>query len=143
VKAITSGQYNLVVVNFANADMVGHTGNLPAAIKACEVLDGCLKNIIEHTLSQGGVAVITADHGNAEEMVNLQTGAIDKEHSINPVPCIIVGKEFQGRAGAGGDPPEGDLSLLPPVGVLSDVAPTVLALMGLPQPPEMTGTPLI
>lgn len=143
VKAITSGEYQLVVINYANADMVGHTGDLAAAIKACETLDTCLKNVVEHTLSQGGVAVITADHGNVEEMVNLQTGAIDKEHSINPVPFIIVGKEFQGRAGAGGDPPEGDLSLLPPVGVLSDVAPTVLSLMGLPQPPEMTGTPLI
>ncbi|MDO8625948.1 MAG: 2,3-bisphosphoglycerate-independent phosphoglycerate mutase [Candidatus Magasanikbacteria bacterium] len=142
-KAIDSGVYNLVVINFANADMVSHTGDLAATIKACEAVDQCLRDVIDHTLAQGGAAVITADHGNAEEIINLQTGEIDKEHSTNAVPFIIVSKEFQGMAGPNGDAPEGDLSLLPPAGVLADVAPTVLALMGCNKPSEMTGTPLI
>lgn len=143
VKAIDSGKYDLVVINFANADMVGHTGNLEATVKACEVLDECFGEVVKHTLSQKGVVVMTADHGNAEELLNLQTGQMDKEHSVNPVPCLIIGNDFLGQAGPGGDPPEGDLSLMAPVGVLSDVAPTVLKLMGLEPPPDMTGVPLI
>lgn len=143
IKAIDSGKYDLVVINYANADMVGHTGNLEATIAGCEAADKCLGEVVNHTLAAGGVTLMTADHGNAEEVLNLQTGEMDKEHSTNPVPFIIIGKDFQGQAGPGGDPPEGDLSLLPPVGILADVAPTVLKLMGVDQPPEMTGTPLI
>jgi len=86
---------------------------------------------------------MTADHGNAEETINLQTGEIDKEHTTNPVPLLIIGKDFQGQAGPAGDPPEGDLSLMHPVGVLADIAPTVLKLMGVEKPAEMTGVPLI
>lgn len=141
-KAIDSAKYDFVVLNFANADMVAHTGDLPAGMKACEVTDKCLGEIVDHTLAQNGVVVVTADHGNAEEMTNLQTGAIDKEHSTNPVPLIIIGKDFMGQAGPAGDAPEGDLSLMQPVGVLADVAPTVLKLMGLPQPEDMTGQAL-
>ncbi|MBI5729487.1 MAG: 2,3-bisphosphoglycerate-independent phosphoglycerate mutase [Candidatus Magasanikbacteria bacterium] len=143
VKAIDSGKYDLVVINFANADMVGHTGDRAATIAGVEAADQSLGEIVKHTLANDGVVVMTADHGNAEEVINLQTGEIDKEHSTNPVPMIIIGKDFAGQAGPGGDPPEGDLSLLPPVGVLADVAPTVLKLMGVDLPPEMTGTPLI
>ena len=143
VKAIDSGKYDLVALNFANPDMVGHTGDLPATIKGCEAADKALGEVVEHTLAQGGVVVVTADHGNAEEVMNLQTGEIDKEHSTNPVPLLVIGKDFQGQAGPAGDPPEGDLSLLHPVAVLADVAPTVLKLMGIEQPTEMTGTPLI
>ena len=86
---------------------------------------------------------MTADHGNGEEVTNLQTGEKDKEHSTNPVPFLIVAKEFQGQAGPAGDPPNGDLSLMAPVGMLADVAPTVLSLLGIPIPPEMSGRPLI
>jgi 2,3-bisphosphoglycerate-independent phosphoglycerate mutase len=143
IKRIDSGQYDLVVLNFANADMVGHTGNLPAAIKGCEAIDKAFGLIVEHTLAKNGVVVMTADHGNAEEMVNFQTTQIDKEHSVSPVPLLIVGHDFEGQAGPGGDPLDGDLSLLPPTGVLADVAPTVLKLMGIEQPSEMTGQPLI
>ncbi len=143
IKAIDSGKYSFVVLNFANPDMVGHTGNLAATIKGCEAADKALGEVVQHTLAQGGVVVITADHGNAEEVINLQTGEIDKEHSTNPVPLLIIGKDFEGQAGLAGDPPEGDLSLMHPVGVLADVAPTVLNLMGIDQPPEMTGTPLV
>lgn len=143
VKAIDKGDYDLVVLNFANPDMVGHSGDVKATIKGCEAADKALGEVVEHTLAKGGVVVITADHGNAEEVMNLQTGEIDKEHSTNPVPLIIIGKDFQGQAGPAGDPPEGDLSLMHPVGVLADVAPTVLSLMGIEIPPEMTGSPLI
>jgi 2,3-bisphosphoglycerate-independent phosphoglycerate mutase len=143
IKAIDSGQYQFIVLNFANPDMVGHTGNLSATIKACEVVDKALGDIVTHTLAKNGVVVITADHGNAEEVVNLQTGAMDKEHSTNPVPLFIIGKEFMGQAGPSGDPIDGDLSLLPPVGVLADVAPTVLKLLGVDQPKEMGGQALI
>jgi len=143
VKAIDSGKYDLIALNFANPDMVGHTGNIAATIKGCEAADKALGEVVQHTLSQGGVVVITADHGNAEEVLNLQTGEIDKEHSTNPVPLLVIGKDFEGQAGPAGEPPEGDLSLMHPVGVLADVAPTVLNLMGIEQPPEMTGTPLV
>jgi len=143
VKAIDSDKYDWIAINFANADMVGHTGDLAATIKGCETIDKCLGDVVDHTLAKNGAVVITADHGNGEEVVNLQTGAIDKEHSNNPVPLIVVAKELMGQAGPAGDPPEGDLSLLPPIGVLADIAPTVLKLMGLEQPPEMTGQPLI
>ncbi len=143
VKAIDSGKYDLIVLNFANPDMVGHTGNLEATIKGCEVADKAFGEVVAHTLAQGGAVVVTADHGNAEEVINLQTGEIDKEHSTNPVPLMIINKDFERQAGPAGEPPEGDLSLMNPVGVLADVAPTVLKLMGIEQPPEMTGSPLI
>lgn len=143
VKAIDSNKYDFVVLNFANADMVGHTGDIAATIKGCEAADKAFGEVVQHSLAKGGVVVVTADHGNAEEVLNLQTGEMDKEHSTNPVPLLIIGKDFEGQAGPAGDPPEGDLSLMPPVGVLADVAPTVLSLMGIEQPAEMTGTPLI
>ncbi len=142
-KAINGGKYDLVVLNYANADMVGHTGNLSAGIAACEAIDRCLGDIVDYALAQNGVVIITADHGNAEEMKNLQTADIDKEHSTNPVPLIIIGKDFLGQAGLSGDAPDDDLSLLQPVGMLADVAPTVLKLMDIPQPEDMTGQPLI
>jgi 2,3-bisphosphoglycerate-independent phosphoglycerate mutase len=87
--------------------------------------------------------LITADHGNAEEMLNVHTGSSDKEHSTNPVPFFIISNELRGTAGPAGDPPEGDLSLIPPVGVLADVAPTVLKILEIPQPEEMSGRSLI
>ncbi len=143
VKAIDSEKYDFIVINFASPDMVAHTGNLSASIAACEAADAGLGEIVNHALSHGGVVLMTADHGNAEELINLQTNEMDKEHSVNPVPCLIIGEDFKGEAGPGGDAPEGDLSLLTPVGVLADVAPTILKLLGIDQPPEMTGAPLI
>jgi 2,3-bisphosphoglycerate-independent phosphoglycerate mutase len=143
VKAVIAEKYDLIAVNFASPDMVAHTGNLPASIKACEVIDKCLGEITERVLAQNGAVVITGDHGNVEEIINLQTGEMDTEHSNNPVPLIIVANEFMGTAGPAGDAPEGDLSLLQPVGMLADVSPTVLKLMGVEQPPEMTGQALI
>ncbi len=143
LQVIESKKYDLVVINFANADMVGHTGNTSAVIKGVEIIDKAIGQITDLVTALGGATVITADHGNAEEVVNLQTGEIDKEHSTNPVPLVLVAKQWQGQKGLGGDVVEGDLSLVSEVGILADVAPTVLKIMGLPPPPEMTGRPLI
>lgn len=143
IKAIESEKYDVIMLNFANADMVAHTGKLKASIEACETVDKCLGQIAEHTLAHKGVVLITADHGNAEELMNLQTGEMDKEHSTNPVPLIIIGEEYHGKTGPAGDPPDGDLSLLHPVGMLADVAPTVLRILDIKQPSEMTGRALV
>ncbi|MDO9510047.1 MAG: 2,3-bisphosphoglycerate-independent phosphoglycerate mutase [Candidatus Magasanikbacteria bacterium] len=142
-QAVEENKYDFIAINFANADMVGHTGNLEATVKAVEILDKCLGEIVEKVLLKNGALVITADHGNAEEVFNLQTGGMDKEHSTNPVPVFIVSQELMGQTGPSGDPPEGDLSLLSPVGMLADIAPTVLSLLGLPQPKEMNGRSLV
>jgi 2,3-bisphosphoglycerate-independent phosphoglycerate mutase len=106
-------------------------------------LDAAMGKIVEATLSVGGVAMITADHGNAEEVKNLVTGDMDKEHSTNPVPFIVIGKQFEGLRAPVGDIIGGDLSITTPVGMLADVAPTILKLLDIPQPPEMTGRSLI
>lgn len=143
LKAIEDNKYDFIAINFANADMVGHSGLLEPTVKAIETIDKALGQIVDLTLAKGGAVVITADHGNAEELINLQTGEIDKEHSTNPVPLIVIGKEWEGQKGVGGDVIGGDLSLVQPVGLLSDVAPTILKIMSLEQPKEMTGRPLI
>src|SRR3989344_211539 len=143
VRAIEADKYDAIFCNFANADMVGHTSDFEATKQGIETIDKALGAIAEHTLAKDGVFFITADHGNAEEMINLQTGEISKEHSTNPVPFIIIAKKYRGQAGLGGDAPGGDLSLVNPVGVLADVAPTILAAMELEQPEEMTGRSLL
>lgn len=143
LKEISEGTYDLIIANFANADMVGHTGQMEATVKAAEAVDLCLGKIAEAVLARDGLLAITADHGNAEELQNLQTGEIDKEHSTYPVPFILVSNSFEGQAGEMQEMVGGDLSLNPPIGMLSDVAPTLLKAMGLPQPAEMTGRPLI
>lgn len=140
---IVKGQYDFIVMNFANPDMVGHTGNEQATVTACETVDKAIGQIVDAALNVGGVVVITADHGNAEEVKNLTTGEIDKEHSTNPVPFIIIGKQFEGLKAPTGDVIGGDLSLTPPVGMLADVAPTILKMMDLPVPEDMTGRPLM
>jgi 2,3-bisphosphoglycerate-independent phosphoglycerate mutase len=127
-RRIGSGKYSLIVVNFANPDMVGHTGILKAAIQAAEVIDDCLKEVISSMQDQGGASIITADHGNLEQMVDYVTGEPYTAHTLNPVPCIVVD-----------DRPHA----LRPSGVLADIAPTILKLMDIPQPLEMTGVSLI
>jgi 2,3-bisphosphoglycerate-independent phosphoglycerate mutase len=131
LKKIRSRMYKFIIINLANPDMVAHTGSLKATIKACEVADECLDKIVRANLSLGGATIITADHGNAEEMLNLKTGEIDTEHSTNPVPFIIVSQEFD-RGGR----------TLPP-GILADVAPTILELMGIPVSSSMSGRNLL
>ena len=144
IKAIDQDTYDFILINFANPDMVGHTGNLNATIKAVEVVDKCVGKIVNSVLlNKGGILFITADHGNAEGLFNMQTGQIDKEHSANPVPLLIIGKEYEGKSLSLPDAPGGDLSLIQPQGMLSDVAPTILKVMGLEKPSEMTGRSLI
>ena len=143
VSAIQQNLYDLIIMNYAAPDMVGHTGDMAATVRACEFTDECIGKVVEAALARGGVVLITADHGNAEEVMNIQTGGKDKEHSTSPVPFIVVGKQYEGmNMGL----PEGvgsDLSVVQPVGMLGDVAPTVLKIMELPQPDEMTGRALI
>jgi 2,3-bisphosphoglycerate-independent phosphoglycerate mutase len=143
VKAIQANTYDFILVNFAAPDMVGHTGDLNATIAGIAAVDACIGKIVNAALALDGVVFITSDHGNAEEVVNLQTGAVDKEHSTNPVPFIIVGKQFEGQNMGLPEGVGADLTLVPPVGVLGDVAPTILKVMNIPQPSEMTGRALI
>ncbi len=128
VAAIDSGTYDLIVLNYANADMVGHTGSLPAAIRACEAVDAGLGRIAAAIRRAGGALLVTADHGNAELMKDPETGGPHTAHTTNPVPLLLVG-----------GPPGTGLA----DGRLADVAPTLLALMGLKQPPAMTGHSLL
>jgi len=128
VEAIKSGKYDLIVLNFANPDMVGHTGNLPAAIKAVETVDTGLGKIADTIRKVGGALVVTADHGNCEMMRDPETGGPHTAHTTNLVPLILTGAGNR---------------LLMAEGRLADIAPTLLELMGLPKPPEMTGVSLL
>ena len=110
-------------------DMVGHTGNLEAGIKAVQVIDNCVHELVRSFTSYGGAVIITSDHGNVEEMINLDTNQIDTEHSLNPVPFILAGTQVQQKT--------------LPYGSLKDIAPTILEIMGIPKPSEMTGNSLI
>jgi 2,3-bisphosphoglycerate-independent phosphoglycerate mutase len=129
VKKYTEEPINLVIANFANADMVGHTGNFDASVKACEVIDECLGKVVDAALSRKGRVVITADHGNIEQLIDYDTGMPHTAHTINRVPVILVDEERKH-------------SRLKE-GTAIDVAPTVLQLLELPQPSEMTGHSLI
>ena len=128
VEAITSGKYDMIVLNFANADMVGHTGSIPAAVKAVETVDTGLGRIAKAIEQMGGALLVTADHGNAEMMVDPETGGPHTAHTLNPVPLILMGAGNR---------------LTVKEGRLADIAPTLLELMGLPKPAEMTGTSLL
>ena len=127
---IKSGSYDLIIINYANADMVGHTGNIDATIIGCETIDACIGRLSQTVLAVGGVLLITADHGNAEEMINRVTGEVDTEHNANPVPLIIVGNDFR-------------LATQLPQGILADVAPTILALLHINEPADMIGRNLL
>lgn len=143
VKAISENKYDFIVINFANPDIVGHTSDLKATIRAVEIADKCLGKIVTLVLSKNGVVLVTADHGNAEELQNIKTGEIDKEHSTNPVPFIIIGNEWEGKNVGLPDTVGNDLSLVQPSGILADIAPTILNIMGVKKPEDMTGTSLI
>jgi len=131
IKRVESDLCDVVISNICNGDMVAHTGNLEATIKACEIVDEVVGTIVKAIFNRGGVVLITSDHGNAEELVNNSTGSKDTEHSIYPVPLIIIGKQFLGQATT--------LSS----GILADVAPTMLKIMGIAKPNTMTGRALI
>jgi 2,3-bisphosphoglycerate-independent phosphoglycerate mutase len=128
VAGIESGRFQFIVVNFANGDMVGHTGVLTATISAIETVDACLGRVITAALAAGGIALVTADHGNAEEMIDRVTGEPMTAHTTNPVPVILVAAE---------ESPLRHIALRPD-GRLAAVAPTILQLLGLAPPPEMT-----
>jgi 2,3-bisphosphoglycerate-independent phosphoglycerate mutase len=127
VEAIRSRKYDAIVCNYANGDMVGHTGNLAAATRAIEVLDECVGTVVAAMREVGGEVLITADHGNAEQMSDPATHQAHTAHTLNVVPLLYIGRKANVTAG----------------GALQDVAPTLLAMMGLPQPAEMTGRPLV
>ena len=127
LEAIKSEKYNAIILNYANPDMVGHTGNLEAAVKAIETIDECVGKVVEAVQEKNGVLLITADHGNAEQMIDYKTGEPHTAHTTNPVPLILVGME--------------DAKLKP--GKLADLAPTMLDIMNLEKPQEMTGESII
>ena len=125
IKRIESGAYDVIILNFANCDMVGHTGVFDAAVKAVETVDACVGQVVAATSGMGGVSLITADHGNAERMID-EDGEPFTAHTTNLVPFYIVGASVQLRDGR-----------------LADIAPTMLDLMGLAKPEEMDGETLI
>lgn len=129
VEALRERRYGLVILNYANADMVGHTGNFDATVRACEVVDHCIGEVVRVISEQSGRAIITGDHGNAEQMIDYETGNIHTAHTSNPVPLVLVDEDFR--------------SCRLRSGTAIDVAPTILSLFGIAQPAEMTGRSLI
>ena len=128
VKAINSDKYDVIILNYANPDMVGHTGSLPAAIKAIETIDECVGKVVEAMLAHNGTMLITADHGNAEQMIDYKTGEPHTAHTTNPVPLILVTENS-------------DLKIKS--GKLADLAPTILELLNIEKPTEMTGESIL
>jgi 2,3-bisphosphoglycerate-independent phosphoglycerate mutase len=129
VKATEEGTFDVMIVNFANADMVGHSGKIEPTIKAVETVDGCLARIESAVRAKGGAMLITADHGNAEMMTDPATGGPHTAHTTNPVPFIVVSENAKQYT-------------LKPNGSLRDISPTMLGMMGIDEPKEMTGTDL-
>lgn len=130
-KLKVQGEYKFILVNYANPDMVGHTGNIGAAVKACEVVDECLGKLSDFIMAYGGYMLVTADHGNVEDMIDSVTGMIETEHSNNPVPFVVISQKLMGNP----------INLTS--GILADIAPTVLKLLGLNVPSIMTGRSLL
>jgi 2,3-bisphosphoglycerate-independent phosphoglycerate mutase len=126
VAEVGSGRHDVLILNFANGDMVGHTGILPAAVRAIEAVDENLRRVVEKVWEAGGVAIVTADHGNAEQMVDPETGGPHTAHTTNPVPLILADPQAKG-------------TVLKSDRALEDIAPTILRMMEIPAPPEMTG----
>ncbi len=129
LKELSGGEYDVMILNYANCDMVGHTGVIPAAVKAVHTVDECVKKVTDKILEMGGSALLTADHGNADRMLS-DDGSPFTAHTTNPVPVVLVSDEFKSAK-------------LRKDGILADLAPTLLELMGLPVPAEMTGKSLI
>ena len=128
IEAIKSEKYDSIILNYANPDMVGHTGSIDAAVKALETINDCVAKVVEAVKSVDGVLLITADHGNAEQMIDYKTGEPHTAHTTNPVPLAVVGLPGNKKVREGR---------------LADLAPTMLDIMGLEKPDEMTGESLI
>jgi 2,3-bisphosphoglycerate-independent phosphoglycerate mutase len=126
IKLAKKKNYNFICLNFANCDMVGHTGNFKAIVKAVETVDDCLNKVVKEAQKNNYQIIITADHGNAEQAVNLD-GSFNTNHSINPVPCILISENYKKIKN----------------GSLANISPTILKLMGLKKPKEMTSSSLI
>jgi 2,3-bisphosphoglycerate-independent phosphoglycerate mutase len=139
VKAIANNTFDVMVVNFANADMVGHSGQIPPTITAVETVDGCLGQIYTALSQHGGAMIVTADHGNAEQMIDPATGGPQTAHTTNPVPFIVVAEHAVTPEQFKGDTRRFTLR---PDGALQDISPTMLGILGIPQPKEMTGRDL-
>jgi 2,3-bisphosphoglycerate-independent phosphoglycerate mutase len=129
VPEIEAERYGLVVLNYANADMVGHTGNFDATVRACEAVDACIGKVVDAALKHKARVIVTADHGNAEQLIDYDTGEIHTAHTSNPVPVIIADDKLKGAHLR--------------VGKAIDVAPTILDMFGVSEPAEMTGKSLI
>ena len=128
VEAINEDKYNAIILNFANPDMVGHTGSLPAAIKAVETIDECVQKVVDAMLAHNGTILITADHGNCEQMIDYKTGEPHTAHTTNPVPLILVTNNDELKVKSG---------------KLADLAPTMLEILGIEKPEEMTGESIL
>jgi len=138
---IADQETNFYVANFANCDMVGHTGNLEASVQAVNVIDECLKRVLDACLAVDAALIITGDHGNIEQMIDLKTGDIDKDHTTNPVPFLLIANEFKYPK-----PFVRNFDFLAarvPAGIICDIAPSILALFNMPKPEEMTGINLL
>ncbi len=131
LERIQTNAYDLIVANFANADMVGHSGNIEATIKGVQCIDHNLKILTDAVLSAGGGLIVTSDHGNAEVMLKLGTGEPDTEHNISPVPVLFIFNELRGQ------------NIQLPQGLLADIAPTILGILQIPKPSQMTGRSLL
>ena len=129
IEELDSGKFDVVILNFANCDMVGHTAVIPAAVKAVGTVDECVKKVLDKILSMGGSALLTADHGNADKLLG-DDGSPFTAHTTNPVPVVLVSEKYKKVE-------------LRKDGILADLAPTLLTVMGLPVPTEMTGKCLI
>jgi 2,3-bisphosphoglycerate-independent phosphoglycerate mutase len=129
IRRLRGEQHDFVTLNIANADMVAHSGNVPATVKAVEHTDACVGKLAKEVLARNGTMIIVGDHGNAERMVDKQTGEMVTEHTINPVPFILINDKVKKNK-------LGD-------GMLADVAPTILDMMDVPKPVEMTGFSLL
>jgi 2,3-bisphosphoglycerate-independent phosphoglycerate mutase len=132
IEVILSNKYDFIVLNYANGDMVGHTGIFDAAVKAVETVDECVGRLVETIKKQGGIVLITSDHGNAEMMFDFKHNQPFTAHTTNPVPFILVSDEHKNKG-----------TKLRNDGILADIAPTVLSLANIAIPPEITGKSLI
>ena len=137
IVALSEGGFDFILINYANPDIVAHTGNYDATVRAVKTVDKELRRLTEAVLQGGHVMIVTSDHGNAEVVMDPRTGEPETKHNPNPVPIFLVGKEFQKPK------PEEILHRPETIGLLSDVAPTILELMNIPKPPEMTGQSLL
>ena len=143
IKAIKSSKYDFVLTALADIDRVSATGDLDATVKAIESIDKILKKITKAVLAVNGLLIITSAHGYAEEVFDIQTEAVNKNNTDNPVPFLIIGESFAGKTIGFSEAPANDLSLLEPAGSLVDIAPTILKIMDLETPAEMEGKSLI